>query len=86
MASLSKIHITHRAQVQEIIHFCSFIINPKPWMSATAVTGNVRAVGLPTPPPVMNGALCGGKTSVFFSEKSKLTKGSFTQQQMGKGM
>lgn len=55
-------------------------------MSATAVTGNVRAVGLPTPPPVMNGALCGGKTSVLFSEKSKLTKGSFTQQQMGKGM
>lgn len=34
---------------QEIIHFSSFIINPRTWTSATAVTGNVRAVGLPTP-------------------------------------
>lgn len=58
MASSSKMHIckrplcwtiTHGAQGREIIHFCSFLINPKLWISATAVTGNVRAVGLPTP-------------------------------------
>lgn len=94
MALESKIHICkhplcwtikHRAQGQEIIHFCSFIINPKPWTSATAVTVNVRAVGLPTP-ACDEWSTMWGETSVFFSEKSKLTKGSFTWQQMRKGM
>lgn len=70
---------------QEIIHFCSFIINPKSWTSATAVTGNVRAVGLP-PPACDEWSTMWGETSVFFLEKAKLTKGSFTLQRMRKGL
>lgn len=60
--------LTLGAQGQEIIHFCCFIMIPQPWKFATAVTGNVRAVGLPTPACHEWSTMWGENQRVLFRE------------------